>query len=82
MSSETTEHFLVYCNLFTEVRDSMFQVINPILESNGLILHSGEQLKNLLLYGHDTLSVDNNRTVLTATLKYIHQSMRFELLNE
>ena len=82
MSAETTKHFLVYCNLFTEARDLMFQVINPILESNDLILHSDDQLKDLLLYGHYTLSVDENHAVLTATLKYIHESTRFELTNE
>ena len=31
MSTETTAHFLVYCNLFTVARVHMFQVINPIL---------------------------------------------------
>ena len=36
LSSETTEHFLLHCNLYTEARIIMFQVINPILASNGL----------------------------------------------
>ena len=60
----------------------MFEVINPILESNGLVLHSDDQLKYFLLYGHDTLSADVNSAVVTATLKYFHESTRFELTNE
>ena len=31
MSTETTEHFLVYCNFYTEERNDKFQAINPIL---------------------------------------------------
>ena len=82
MSAETTAHFLVYCNLFTEARDHMFQTINPILESKGLILPNDDMFVKFLLYGHDNLSVDENTVVLTATLKYIHESTRFELTNE
>lgn len=78
MFTETTEHFLVYCNLYTD----MFQVINPILESNGLCLPNGEVLVKLLLYGHETLSIADNTAVLTATLKYIDKSSRFNLVNE
>ena len=31
MSVETTEHFLIYCNLYNEVRVNLFQVINPYI---------------------------------------------------
>ena len=82
MSAETTAHFLVYCNPFTEARDHMFQAINPILESKGLILPCDDMIVNFLLYGHDTLSAEDNSAVLTATLKYIHESTRFEFINE
>ena len=36
MSVETIEHFLIYCNLYNEVRVNLFQVINPILETKHL----------------------------------------------
>ena len=36
MSVETAEHFLIYCNLYNEVRVHLFQVINPILETKHL----------------------------------------------
>ena len=81
LSAETTAHFLIHCNLYTEVRNKMFQVINPILLSNGLRLPNDDLFVKFLLYGHDTLSVDDNTVVLKATLKYIHESTRFDIAN-
>ena len=54
MSIETTEHFLIYCGLYSGVKFNMFQVINPILESNDLNLPKDRSLVN----GHGTLSVE------------------------
>ena len=68
-SPETTEHYLIHCDLYTEPR------IN--LESHGLNLH-GDLLINLLLYGNNTLSYDENKAILTATLIFILKSTRFE----
>ena len=82
MSSETTAHFLRYCNLFTEARANMYRVINPILTSNDMILRSDDEFVLFLLYGHKTLNVDDNTAVLTASLKYIHETTRFELTDE
>ena len=82
MSSETTEHFLLHCVLYTEARNTMFQVINPILEPYGLLLPRNDVLSNLLLYGHDTLNVDDNTAVLTETLKFINNSKRFDIVSE
>ena len=82
MSAETTAHFLVYCNLYTEVRNVMLQVINPILESNGLRLPNDDLFVKFLLYGQYTLSIEENKTMLNATLEYIHESTRFDIANE
>ena len=82
MSIESTEHFLIHCNLYTEIRFNMFQIINPILESNGLHLPNGGLLMQRLLYGHKTFSVEDNSTVLSATLNYIQNSTRFDLADE
>ena len=81
VSSETTEHFLIHCGLYTVARHAMLQVINPILASNGLHLQN-ELLANLLLYGNDALTFDENKAVLTATLKFIQKSTRFDIENE
>ena len=80
-SPETTEHYLIHCDLYTEPRINMFHVINPILESHGLYLHGG-LLINLLLYVNNTVSYDVNKAILTATLKFIIKSTRFETVNE
>ena len=69
---ETTEP------LFTVVRNNTHLVINSLLESNRLSLHNDVMLVKFLLYGHETLSVEDNRAVLTATLNYIHKSARFD----
>ena len=81
MAAETTEHFLIQCNQYTDVRINLFQVINPILVSNGLHLPN-DMLVKFLLYGDNTISIDDNKAVLAATLKFILKSTRFDLLNE
>ena len=59
----------------------MFEVINPILESNQVCL-TNDMLVSFLLYGNDIISIDENKSVLTATLKFITESTRFDLVNE
>ena len=78
MSIETTEHFLIYCDLYAGVRIEMFQVINPILQCNDLNLLNDGSLVKFLLYGHETLSAELNTAVLTVTVNYIHKSTRFD----
>ena len=60
----------------------LYCAINPILASDRLILPSYDEFVKFLLNGHKTLSGDKNTTVLTALLKYIHETARFELTNE
>ena len=81
MSAETTEHFLIQCDRYTDVRNNLFQEINPILISNGLHVPNNMLVK-FLLYGDNSISIDDNKAVLTATLKFILKSTRFDLVNE
>ena len=76
--AETTDHFLLNCNLYTEARHDIFQVVNSILETSGLHLPNNTQVVKLLLYGHETLCVVDNIAVISATLKFIHKSTRFD----
>ena len=78
MSAETTQHFLVDCNLYTMIRNDLFLEINPILESKGLRNLRNDLLTKLLLYGNDVLSDDDNKAVLNATIKFIYKSNRFD----
>ena len=80
--SETTAHFLFICNLYTEVRNNLLQVIIPLFESRSLVFRNDTLREKFCLYGHDTFSFDENKAVINATLKYIHDSRRFELLND
>ena len=77
LSAETTDHFLLHCNIYTQVRFAMFQKVNPILVENNLNLLN-LNLANLLLYGSDALSFDTNRAILSATLEFIRNSKRFD----
>ena len=56
----------------------MFQEIRPIIESKRLRLHNDDVYVKFLLYGHESFNNNENRTVLNALLKYIHESKRFE----
>ena len=51
------------------------------MASNGLHL-ADKSLVNFLLYDNDTLNFEENKSVLTATLKFIHESSRFDIENE
>ena len=55
----------------------MMNTINAILLSNDLTISSDILKVNLLLYGHQTLSYDENKSVLTATINFIHETGRF-----
>ena len=75
--SETTLHFLLKCPRYNEPRNEMMNTINAILLSNDLTISSDILKVNLLLYGHQTLSYDENKSVLTATINFIHETGRF-----
>ena len=82
LEGETTEHFLFRCTNYVEARNTMMQVINAILEDKNLHFTNNEMFGKFLLYGHDTFTENENVAVLKATLKYIHDSMRFQPVNE
>ena len=48
-----------------------------ILASKNVVLIDEGQRVNFLLYGHDTLTFNENKGVLSATLIFIHDSKRF-----
>ena len=65
--------------LITVHKITLKLLINPILESNGLHLPN-DMLAKILLYGNDIIRINENKTVLTATLKFILKSTRFDLV--
>ena len=80
-SAETTEHFLLRCPLYTEARNDLFQVIDPIVRTHDLQL-ANDALHQFLLYGSENLPNDVNKTVLSATMIYIKHSKRFEPVDD
>ena len=54
--AETTAHFLLHCNIDAAARNSLNNIINPISDSEKVVLFEEGQRVNFLLYGYDTLS--------------------------
>ena len=75
---EDTEHFLLLCHAYDEVRRDLLNSVDAILRPHGLTNLSNEILLQILLYGHEKLSLDSNTKILEATLKYIQASERFQ----
>ena len=71
------EDFLL-CHTYDASRRDLLNSVKVILLSHGLISLSNEELLKVILYGHEQLPFDSNAQILTATLKYIQASKRFE----
>ena len=79
---ETTDHFLLNCDLHIDARKDLFEVVNPVIEGSNLQMHNNNQLVNLLLYGHAKMCERDNIVVISATLKYIHNTGRFDSVHD
>ena len=65
---ENTYHFLFICPTVTQ-RATLVTGVNEILLKNNL--------NQLYLYGHDSISHADNSNILISTLKYIKDTRRF-----
>ena len=74
---EDTEHYFLLCHKYDADSRDFLSSVNTILLPRGLINLSNQELLKILLYGHEQLSFDSNSKILTATLKYIQASKRF-----
>ena len=72
---ESTLHFLLLCPLFKTSREKLFETIDPIL-NNLNIVPNNAFLSKFLLYGNENLNPLQNRSILEATLDYIHNTKR------
>ena len=75
--SETLEHYLLKCTNYTNARHDLMQSINPLLIAKRLLLMHELSKVKLLIYGHDTFSLVENKAILNATIKYINDTERF-----
>ena len=72
---EDTDHFFIHCPFYNSHRTELRAKVSLIISRNDLDLNISS---NLLLYGHNSLSFQDNRDILLATLYFIFQSNRFE----
>ena len=76
---EDTEHFLLLCPSFDAQRQDLLagivELLRPVVQIADL---SNDALTQLLLYGDHDLSCDMNRSILELTLRFIHETGRFD----
>ena len=77
LAEETTTHFLLECITYNANRQVLFTKIDPILFLNDLVNLTNNNKRYILLYGHEELTLDENQTILEATIDFIHQTGRF-----
>ena len=71
---EDTDHFFIHCPFYDSHRAELTAKVSSILSRNDLDLNISS---NLLLYGHTSLSFQDNRDILLATLDFIVKTNRF-----
>ena len=71
---EDTDHFFLHCPFYDTHRAELKAKVSSILSSNNIDLNISSKL---FLYGHDSLSLQDNRDILLATLEFISKSNRF-----
>ena len=74
---EDTEHFLLLCHSYNELRCDLLNSANAILLAQGFPSLSNEVVLKFVLYGDERLTIDINKKLLEATLKFSHASERF-----
>ena len=72
---ENTDHFLLQCTFYNSLRAKLRTNVLSILSRNEL---NFDLSSNLLLYGHESLSDEDNRDILLSTLVFILESNRFD----
>ena len=68
LEPETTPHYLLHCNLDSDLRTELLNdicVLNPTLKNL-----SHEKLLNILLYGLGDCSFSTNKKIIKSTIKF------------
>ena len=76
-TAETTSHFLLYCPNFFNLRKALYATVNPILLKYETRFLEDNSLLRLLLYGDHKFKLEDNQSILKATIKFIRNSSRF-----
>ena len=73
---ETTTHFLLHCQNYSIIRQTLMSDLQMI--DSSIILLNDTNFVNLLLFGNSSFNDLTNRNILIASIKYIKSSLRFE----
>ena len=74
---EDTEHFLLRCDSYSGSRSDFLNSLNARLLPHGFSSVSNKVLLKFILYREKWLTIDTNKKLPEATLKFIHASERF-----
>ena len=75
---EDTEHFLLLCPSFDIQQRDLLAGVLALVRPFGLSNPSNEILKQLLMYGNKDFPDEINRNILELTLRFIHETGRFD----
>ena len=76
LESESTTHFFLRCQNFTDLRECL---MNELIKIDSCILTLDEKpLMKLLLYGDDRYDCKTNKSIILASINLIHSSRRFD----
>ena len=75
---EDTEHFLLLCPSFKVPRKDLLAGVFALLRPFGYINLSSKVLIDILLYGDKNLPGDLNKDIILLTLRFIHETGRFD----
>ena len=73
---EFTVHFFLHCPLFTNKRSTLFSSLRNL--DSKLFDNTDSLLTNILLFGKESLNIDQNTAILNATLEFIISTKRFD----
>ena len=75
---EDAEHFLLLCPSFLMHRRDLLTNVLSLVRPFGCISLSNKDLTQLLLFGCKDLTNELNRKIIELTLRYIHNTGRFD----
>jgi len=70
--SETTSHYFFACSKYVDFRQSLFDSVNSIIPANVTLN------LNLLLYGNNALTYEQNIKIFEAVQNYMQSTNRFQ----
>ena len=75
---ETTDHHLLRCKLYTDLK---LDPLNDIYDINQSLKNfSEQQLVNVLLFGSENFTLDTNPNIVRGTIEFLKATRRFNSL--